>query len=192
MEKIAYIGIDPGKTGFITLLMDNEFTFYQMPYHKVDTGELSKKTGKPVMKSEFNELGLLSLALEIRKKVEGYETKIAIEKVGGRGGWSATNNFNFGDTNGLQKFLAMIINGKRPLLVRPQKWQTYMRQGYPDIKKASSSGKTMISDPKAVAKAIVDAEYPDIDFRKTERAKKDDDNKIDSFLICIYLSRIDN
>lgn len=188
MEKVAHIGIDPGKTGFITLFMDGEFSFYPMPYHKVPTGELTK-TGKEQMKSEFHEVGLLTLALTLRQKTMSHVVKITMEEVGGRGGWSATNNFNFGDTNGMLKMLCMIINGQKPQLVRPQKWQSFMRQGYPDIKKASSTGKTMISDPKAVAAMIVEKEYPNIDFRRTERATKIDDNKVDSFLICVYSIR---
>lgn len=190
MEKIAYLGLDPGKSGFITLMKDGEFTFYSMPTHKVDTGELTK-TNKPKMKTEFHKLGLRDLCFQIRKDTKGYELKAAIEEVGGRGGWSATNNFNFGKVAGWQEMIFIML-GIKPLEVRPQKWQSYMRQGYPEIKKPSSTGKTMISDPKAIAKLIVDTEYPNIDFRKTERSKKDDDNKIDSFLICLYLYRINN
>ena len=74
-------------------------------------------------------------------------------------------------------------------MVRPAKWQSSVRSGYPNLKKASSTGKTMISDPKAIAKVIVDTEFPDIDFRKTEKSKVDHDGKIDSFLICMYLKR---
>ena len=77
------------------------------------------------------------------------------------------------------------------LMVRPQKWQSVMRQGYPDIKKSSSTGKTQVRDPKAVAELIVQTEYPDIDFRKSTRARKNDDNKIDAFLIAQYLKRQD-
>ena len=77
------------------------------------------------------------------------------------------------------------------LMVRPQKWQSVMRAGYPDIKKSSSTGKTQVRDPKAVAEMIVKAEYPDIDFRKSTRARKNDDNKIDAFLIAQYLKRQD-
>lgn len=190
MSKIAYLGVDPGKQGFITLFKDGEFTFYPMPYHKVDTGEVTK-TGKPKMKSVFHEEGLRELCFQIRKDTKDYSLKVAIEEVGGRGGWSATNNFEFGYTAGMQKMIFIML-GAVVLMVRPQKWQSYMRQGYPDIKKPSSTGKTMISDPKAVAKLIVEKEYPNIDFRKTERAKNVDDNKIDSFLICLYLYRINN
>ena len=188
--KEAYIGVDPGKTGFITLMIDGEFTFYPMPTHKIETGKFLK-SGKPKLKEAFHEEGLRNLVFDIRKKTQNHSLNVAIEDVGGRGGWSATNNFNFGYTAGLQK-LMFIMLGAHIIMVRPQKWQSFMRQGYPDIKKASSTGKTMISDPKAVAKVIVDAEYPNIDFRKTERAKNVDDNKIDSFLICLYLYRINN
>jgi len=113
---------------------------------------------------------------------------VGIEEVGGRGGWSATNNFNFGYQAGMLKMMFLILKADIEM-VRPQKWQAMMRQGYPDIKKLSSTGKTQIRDPKAIAKMIVDKEWPDVDFRKSERAKKDDDNKIDSFLICNYLKR---
>ena len=189
-DKIAYIGVDPGKQGFITLMKDGEFTFYPMPYHKIDTGEVTK-TGKAKTKSVFHIEGLRELCFQIRKETQDYHLKVAIEEVGGRGGWSATNNFEFGYTAGLQKMIFVML-GAEIIMVRPQKWQSYMRQGYPEIKKPSSTGKTMISDPKAVAKVIVDAEYPNIDFRKTERATKVDDNKIDSFLVCLYLYRINN
>ncbi len=56
-----------------------------------------------------------------------------------------------------------------------------------DFKKTSSTGKTQVRDPKAVAEAIVKEYYPNIDFRKTERSKKNHDGKIDSFLILQYL-----
>ena len=66
-----------------------------------------------------------------------------------------------------------------------------MRQGYEVIKKSSSTGKTQVVDAKLMAEYIVNAEFPEIDFRKTTRAKKNDDNKIDAFLILQYLIRND-
>lgn len=191
MKDTIYIGIDPGKTGFITIFdYDNQkHHFFEMPYHKVPIGELTK-SGKPQMKSEFHEYGLLELSLKIRKHFIGKSIKIGIEEVGGRGGWSATNNFNFGYTAGLQKMLALIIS-QDITMIRPQKWQSVMREGYKQIKKKSASGKTMINDAKAMAELIVKKEWPNIDFRKTERSKNNDDNKIDSFLICMYMYRTD-
>ena len=189
ISKTIYIGMDPGKDGFITLFKDGEFHFIPMPEHKVETGKLLKN-GKPQMKTTFHEAGLVGLRHTLHEFCNGYIVKAALEQVGGRGGWSATNNFNFGHVAGLQKFLLMTVCDD-VLMVRPQKWQSEMRQGYPNLKKASSTGKTMISDPKAVAKMIVDAEYPNIDFRKTEKSRVDHDGKIDAFLICQYLMRKD-
>lgn len=173
-KDICYVGVDPGKTGFISLKIRGEYEFIQMPYHKVDK------------KSVFNEEGFSEIYNYLNNM--NVKFKVAIEEVGGRGGWSATNNFNFGHIAGMLKQLFILL-GAEITMIRPQKWQTYMRQGYPDLKKASSTGKTQIRDPKAVAEMIVDKEWPDIDFRKTERSRKNDDNKIDSFLIMQYLIR---
>ena len=174
--KNIYIGIDPGKQGFISIIKDEEYIFFEMPYEKVD--------GKKV----FCERCLKPLVEDLVTICKGYEVKVAIEQVTGRGGWSATNNFNFGYTAGLQKMMMIMLDADI-LMVRPQKWQSVMRQGYPDIKKSSSTGKTQVRDPKAVAELIVQTEYPDIDFRKSTRARKNDDNKIDAFLIAQYLKR---
>jgi len=189
-DQIAYVGVDPGKSGVITIMKDKEFFFFEMPTHKVETGKFTK-TKKPVLKDEFFHDGFRDLTFKIRELTRGYKLKVCIEDVGGRGGWSATNNFEFGYVAGMQKMIFIML-GAEINMVRAQKWQSYMRQGYSDIRKASSTGKTMISDPKAVAKMIVDNEYPHIDFRKTERAKNDDDNRIDSFLICMYCKRINS
>lgn len=188
MNKV-YFGIDPGKDGFITAFNSNtkEFKFYEMPEEKVETGE-TLKSGKPKMKTQFSEKGLRELTFKIRKDFIGCEMYFAIEEVTGRQGWSANNNFNFGHTAGMQRMIPIIL-GAEYITVRPAKWQSYMRQGYKEIKKASSTGKTMVMDAKAIAEKIVTTEFPHIDFRKTNRAKKNHDGKIDSFLICLYLYR---
>lgn len=189
MSKV-YFGIDPGKVGFITAFDGKGFTFYKMPTHKVETGKLLK-SGKPQMKEEFNESGLRDIIIKISKDFAGKEKFFAIEEVTGREGWSAQNSFNFGFTAGLQRMIPIMLCAEY-ITVRPAKWQSYMRQGYKEIKTPSSTGKTMVLDAKAIAEMIVEAEYPHIDFRKSERSRKNDDNKIDSFLICLYLYRVMN
>ena len=189
-DKKCYIGIDPGKSGFITIFDGNEFSFIEMPTHKVETGDFLKN-GKPKLKKEFNEKGFREIILDLSKTYKGYEKFVCIEEVGGRGGWSATNNFNFGYVAGLQRMIPIML-GCEYISVRPAKWQSYMRMGYDLLKKSSSSGKTQVNDSKAIAEMIVKKEYPNIDFRKTSGSRKNDDNKIDSFLICLYLYRIMN
>jgi hypothetical protein len=185
----VFIGLDPGKDGYITAYDDvkKTYTFYAMPTHKVETGKLLK-SGKPQMKNEFHIGGLCDLVQYIHTDFLGYEIIVAIEEVGGRGGWSATNNFNFGHTAGMQRMIFEFL-GAEIFMVRPQKWQSVVRKGY-DLKKIpSSSGKTMVVDSKKMAEHIVETEFPNIDFRKTEKSKNNHDGKCDSFLICEYLRR---
>jgi len=185
--KSIWIGFDPGADGFITIFDGSEYTFFAMPEKKVESGNFLK-SGKPQMKNVFDEEGLKTIVFEISKKFKGYKKFAAIEKVTGRQGWSAQNNFNFGHKAGLQKMMLVML-GCEIVMPRPQLWQSFVRQGYPDIKKPSSTGKTQVNDTKAIAEMIVLKEFPNIDFRKTEKAKKNHDGKIDSFLICMYLYR---
>jgi hypothetical protein len=187
MKKTVLFGLDPGKEGFITAWDGEQFTFYAMPTHKVDTGEVLE-SGKPKMKTEFHISGIANLVFIIKRDFPEHIFKVAIEEVGGRGGWSATNNFNFGYTAGLQRMIFEMLNAEI-IIVRPQKWQSYIRQGYSLMKVKSSTGKTMVVDSKMMAEHIATTEYPGIDFRKTKRAKNNHDGKIDSFLICLYLIR---
>jgi len=188
--KTAYIGFDPGADGFITICdkdQGEEFTYYAMPTQPEETGKLLK-SGKPQTKPVFSYSGLIELAVVIRLEFSEHKFVAAIEEVGGRGGWSATNNFNFGYKAGAQRMLLELLRAEI-IMVRPQKWQSFMRKGYELIKNPSSSGKTMVVDSKAMAELIATTEYPGQDFRKTERAKNNHDGKIDSFLICLYLMR---
>lgn len=186
MSKTIYIGIDPGKAGFITLFEPqlNEYSFLPMPEKKVPTGKISK-TGKVEMKSEFNPEGFRALIINLNKKYLGYRKVAAIEQVNGRQGWSAENNFNFGHTAGLQLMILIMLKAEIEF-VRPQKWQSVMYKGFSKVMIPSSTGKTMVNDTKATSALVAKAIAPDIDFRKTTRSKVTDDNKTDSFLICCY------
>lgn len=191
MDKI-YIGIDPGKKGFISLLKNGEDYFFPMPTHKVETGEFTKK-GKPKMKEVFHEEGFLLLGETLKSVCDGYKVYCLIERVIGRNGWAAEKNFNFGYVAGMQKML-MINVGAKILMVRPIKWQTHIWNAHniEKIKVPSSTGKTMVNDTKAMSIIAAKKIAPEIDFRKTTRAKNDDDNKTDSFLIRKFLQEIIN
>jgi hypothetical protein len=185
--KEILLGLDPGKDGFITAWDGDDFKFYAMPTHKVETGKFLK-SGKPQMKDEFHVAGLAKFADSLYYDFPDCVFVAGIEEVGGRGGWSATNNFNFGYTAGMQRMIFEMVDAKI-IMVRPQKWQSVVRRGYDLMKVKSSTGKTMVTDSKAMAEHIATKEYPGIDFRKTERSKNNHDGKIDSFLICLYLIR---
>lgn len=186
MSRI-FFGMDPGKSGFIFAYDGKEFKSYEMPHHKTETGELLK-SGKSKTKEEFHIGGFPDLIYQIKKDFPEGPYIAAIEEVGGRGGWSATNNFNFGFVAGLQRMIFEMLRAEI-IMVRPAKWQSVVRKGY-DIKKIpSSTGKTMIVDAKQMAEYIVTKEFPNIDFRKSSKAKNNHDGKIDAFLILQYLIR---
>ena len=190
--KEILLGMDPGQYGYITAWDGEEFKFYSMPTHKVDTGKFLK-SGKPQMKDEFHISGLVNLVFKIREDFPSGENhlKVAIEEVGGRGGNGAVQTFNFGFVTGAQRMVFEMLRAEI-IMVRPQKWQSVVRRGYNKKMIPSSTGKTMVVDAKAMAEHIATTEYPNIDFRKTERARKNHDGKIDSFLICLYLMRTRN
>lgn len=192
--KTAYIGVDPGKSGFITIYADKQFYFYPMPTHKVETGE-KLKSGKFKAKTVFHEKGLMDLSIELLKKFAGYRKIACIEEVIGRQGWSAQNNFNFGYVAGMQKMILLMLKAEIHML-RPQKWQAIMYQGIEKVKVPSSTGKTMITDTKATSALAAQKLEPSVIFSKQGVRKKDgtthkiDDNKTDSFLMCVCASRI--
>jgi hypothetical protein len=188
-EKRIFLGIDPGKEGFITLYdpQINDYEFYSMPYHKVPSGK-KLVSGKDEMKQEFYPEGFRMLIIDLHKRCAGHRIIGAIEQVGGRQGWSAENNFNFGHTAGLQLMILIMLKAETEY-VRPQKWQSFMYQGYQKVMVPSSTGKTMVNDTKATSALVAQAIEPTIDFTKTERSKVIHDGKTDSFLICLYSYR---
>ena len=63
-EKLVFLGVDPGKAGFIAAY-DNELdelSFYPMPEHKIPTGK-KLKSGKDEMKTEFHPEGFRQLII---------------------------------------------------------------------------------------------------------------------------------
>ncbi|UXQ88835.1 hypothetical protein [Tenacibaculum phage Larrie] len=189
-KKTVYIGLDPGKQGFIAAFDGEKRKFYRMPYHRVETG-FKTKAGSPEKKSEFNEKGVVKLYEEINKDFPDSNFKVCFELVGGRRDWSAQNTFNFGRTIGIQ-LAAMIMLDAEIVEVRPQRWQSFIRKPYlKEIKEAISSGK-IPNESKAIAQLIAEIKHPNVNLAKSERASKADDNKVDALLMCDYIYEISN
>tara|TARA_R100000544_G_C2217355_1_gene55360 strand:+ start:81 stop:662 length:582 start_codon:yes stop_codon:yes gene_type:complete len=182
MENIIYIGIDPGKDGFVTILYDSAdmFSFIRMPTKKVDG------------KTEFSEEGLIEISKELGEKfskIDNVKVVACIEEVTGRHGWSAQNNFNFGYTAGLQKAFLYNLGDVEVHMVRPAKWQSVIYEGFEKVMVPSSTGKTMVHDTKATSAKVAMLKAPHVDFRVSTRARKTHDGKTDSFLICLYIKQ---
>lgn len=173
MMKKTYIGIDPGKLGFITVLNDNNsMEHFAMPL---------------LNKDEINVFGLYGLVSELKKRF-GENVICGIEEVHAIFGASAGSTFNFGYNVGV--IHGVFASTGWPILrIQPKSWQKEMWSDIPPVRKKSMSGKTLVTDTKATSIKACKTLFPNIDLRRTDQCKKDDDNKCDSILIANYLKR---
>jgi len=157
------IGIDPGKSGFITGFSDS-FIHYPIPKigDEVDLSELNKI---------FSSFPKDSFAV--------------IEDVHALYGSSAGATFEFGKIVGILE--ALLVAHSIPFAkIAPKTWQKTMLAGIPLIKKTGKK----TNNVKLMAEMACKRLFPDLDLRRTERCTKPDDNKVDSILICEYARRI--
>lgn len=172
MKNRVYIGIDVGSKGFITLNNGGEFKFYSI---------------------QDNDAYQLSDILRDIK--EQYQNVVcAIEEIHAIFGSSAKATFAFGEINGLLK--GLLIANKIPYyLVQPKTWQKEMWDNkdividYQTIKGKDGVKTKKVVNTKQTSLNTAKRIFPNIDFRKTERCKNPDDNKVDSLLICEYARR---
>ena len=173
MEKIS-IGIDPGKTGFLTVIgVDGIKAFYPMP----------------LVKKELDIDTLVKWFDSIPKLFEPFDSyHCVLEDVHAMFGSSAKGTFTFGYVCGVLE--ALLVANRIPYTkVAPKKWQKQMWEGIPLIKKPSTSGKTQVTDTKAMSLLAAKRLFPDVDLRATERSKIPHDGKIDSLLLAEYCRR---
>ena len=166
--KKMFIGIDPGKTGFICEMNNGTVTFHTIP-----------KIGKQV--------DLLQLS-KIIQKYQEIDCHCVIEDVHAVFGSAAKSTFEFGRIVGnLESFLVAF---RIPYTeVAPKKWQKEMWEGVAIQKKPSKSGKKVVTDTKKTSEIAAKRLFPEIDLRKSTRATNVDDNKVDSLLMAEYCRR---
>lgn len=167
MSKI-YIGADPGSDGFISVIDNGEYRFLPID-------------GTP--------------PLDIGKFIGEYKDKecIAIlEDVHAVFGSSAQGTFNFGFSKGL--LFGLLIAHKIPyVLVAPKDWQNAV---WINADKEFTTQKQHLKDGSERTIKKVDTKstsinaarrlFPDVDFRKSARAKKPHDGKVDALLMAEY------
>lgn len=173
MIKIRY-GIDPGKTGFICEWNDSRGTFEFFPIPKIGT-EVDVKEIDNLFKERIARFG-------------DYDIHCVIEDVHAVFGSSAKGTFEFGKIVGVLE--ALLYSNNIPFTkVQPKKWQKDMWEGIPIQKKPSSTGKTMTTDTKKMSYMAAKRLFPEVDLRKSTRAKNPDHNKVDALLITEYCRR---
>lgn len=178
MNDKCYMAIDPGSKGFIVTQCDGEFSFYSI---------------------EDNDLYQLS---EIMDKIRNTYSNLVcvIEDVHAIGNSAASSTFTFGFNKGY--LVGLLAANKIPyVLVQPKTWQKEMWLNsdmvinYKKIKVVDKKTK----EEKEITRKEVDTKntsinaakrlFPQIDFRKSERCKNLDDNKVDATLMSEYARR---
>ena len=172
MEDKLYIGIDVGSKGFISMQKNGVWEHYSI---------------------EDNDLYQLS---EIMRHARENNPNIAcvIEDVHALFGSSAKSTFAFGFNKGY--LIGLLAANQIPYtLVQPKQWQTEM-WGNSDMvvtyKKVTIKGKEVSKKEVNTKKTSINCAkrlFPTMDFRKSERAKNIDDNKVDSILMAEYARR---
>lgn len=174
----TYIGIDVGKSGFISMRTpQGGWSHYEIP----------KVNDKVVDYHSLNRL--------FRDFVSKGDIFCTIENVHAIFGSSAAATFSFGDINGYLR--AMLFAYDIPhVYIQPKEWQKEMWKGitpvatYSTIKRKDKDILKKNVDTKATSMLAAKSLFPTMDFRRTERCKSMDDNKIDSILLCEYGRRM--
>ena len=177
MDKL-YMSIDVGSKGVICTSYNGDFKHYYIADN--DLYQLSK------------------IMAEIRSLYENIAC--VIEDVQAIYGSAASATFSFGFNKGY--LIGLLCANNIPYtLVQPKQWQREMWNNSDIVVKYK---KVLIKDrktklPTEITKKSTDTKqtsyncakrlFPTMDFRKTERCKNFDDNKVDATLMCEYARR---
>jgi hypothetical protein len=153
--KDIYLGIDPGKKGFVCIY-DASYSGYKH-YPLFDGNRLNRDM------------------LEVLEKLSKTYTMIAVvEQVHSMPHQGVASTFSFGTNYGMI-LGALEAIGIPYVTCTPGKWQKFICEA---VDKASN--------PKLMHYNAARRLFPNMDFRRSERCKMWDDNKVDSTLICEY------
>lgn len=188
MKQKHYIGVDPGKTGGITVLSQS--------------GKFISKHPIPLIGKDIDLNGFVNIFDNIIKSCEvtGTIPHVCIEKVHAIFGSSASSTFSFGYCVGLID--GVIKAYKLPYTkIQPKEWQSIVWQTdeierEPDKVAFTKKGierrvkgkiKTKVVSLKAVKRL-----FPEVDLRPTERSKIFSDGLVDSLLIAEACRRLNH
>jgi len=153
--KDYYIGIDPGKKGYLCLYNANYSGYKHYPL--------------------FNGNRLNREMLDtIEKLAETYTMIAVVEQVHSMPHQGVASTFSFGTNYGMI-LGALETIGIPYTTVTPGKWQKFICEA---VDKASNTKQMHFNAARRL--------FPNMDFRRSERCKVYDDNKVDASLICEY------
>jgi hypothetical protein len=146
-------GIDPGKDGQVVTLDSNSFVGYSQ-------------------RLRYSKDGLLDAEL-LKSHLDTHKPNLVLlEKVGGRAGWGATQNFSFG-CNWAQ--VRLTISSYPYRLIAPQTWQKLIHQGV--ATNISTKERSLVAYEQL---------YPNRPLPVGPKSKRPDDNLIDALLLATF------
>jgi hypothetical protein len=153
--KDYYIGIDPGKKGYLCLYNANYSGYKHYPL--------------------FNGNRLNREMLDtIEKLAETYTMIAVVEQVHSMPHQGVASTFSFGTNYGMI-LGALEAIGIPYVTCAPGKWQKFICEA---VDKAPNTKQMHYNAARRL--------FPNMDFRRSERCRIYDDNKVDSTLICEY------
>lgn len=163
----SYLGIDIGKTGFMSLLTDDFCVNYPIPTI-----------------SNIVDIKEFDILLKTYPNIK----HCVIEDLHAVFGSSAKSTFNFGFVCGVVE--SLLVSNEIPYTkVNPKTWQKEMWEGVPIQYKSSTTGKTKVIDTKATSLIAAKRIFPTNSFLKSGRSKKPDHNLVDAMLLAEYCKR---
>lgn len=171
----AVLGIDPGKSGGLVVICDDEVVF------------------KSIMPISGDSLDIKCLCDLVTGLTRQYNLIVVLEEVHSIFGSSAGSNFTFGFVCGAIE--AVVVScGIKLIKVQPKKWQKELWANS-DIcyKPKKPEQKNASVDTKASSLNCAKRLFPNVDFRKSDSARvtKDHDGIVDACLLAEY-GRIKN
>ena len=169
------LGIDPGKTGALVLLDEN---------CKIQFKSIIPLIGGQVDVHQIDDY------IKSIKTTYSDDLHVVLEDVHSVFGASAKANYVFGWINGILE--AIIVANKISYeKVAPKKWQSVVWEGIRPItintgKKTKTGEVKLKVDTKNTTLIAIKRLFPNDDFTKSERAKKDADGLIDACALAYY------
>lgn len=173
----AYLGIDPGKDGGIVLLLPEQ--------NKVYKWVTPQEGAKP--KTTFDKKGYNELIKKIKEK---FPTVVGvIEEVHSIFGVSASANWSFGNTFGMQE-MSLVANNIPYHLVPPKTWQKLLWAHSDKVMVHKKGNKKESVDTKATSLRTFKRLFPNEDFTASTRSSVFHNGMVDAALLAEYARRM--
>lgn len=157
---MIHVGIDPGKSGFLVAIDGDGNVVAEAATPTIRVGRSRREYDVPAMRDALRGLGPDAAFVTIEKQ----------QAMPGQGG---TSMFSVGLGMGL--WVGLVVGLGFPYqVVHPRTWRKAMCRDVPG------------EDPKGRSILAAQRLFPDVDLRKSERARKPDHNKADALLLASY------